>query len=145
MLTMIYSIYHVTFSPFLPYPIPCPVIQIAETLLILTHITLDAGMGLSSGLNSSSKSDIAESKAFRINLFPDTDGFMKGDGGGSKGSDDEGSGSSNFIMIDIDGTADSKTFERYMQDLNLEEEGGRAKQGPDEEDDLLALMDSSCK
>lgn len=108
-------------------------------------MSICVGMGINSGLNSTSKSDIAESKAFRINLFPDTDGFMKGDGGGSKGSDDEGGGSSNFIMIDIDGTADSKTFQRYMQDLDLEEEGGRAKQGPDEDDDLLALMDSSCK
>jgi hypothetical protein len=94
---------------------------------------------------SGAKSDMAESKAFRINLFPDTDAFMKSEGGGSKGDSD----SSNFIMIDIDGTADSKTFERYMQDLDLKEETGGGRVGAksvhdEEEDDLLALMDS-CK
>jgi hypothetical protein len=52
-------------------------------------------------------------------------------------------------MIDIDGTADSKTFERYMQDLDLKEETGGGRAGAksvhdEEEDDLLALMDS-CK
>lgn len=95
----------------------------------------------------SSKSDMGESKAFRINLFPDTDGFMKSEGGGSGSKGD--SESSNFIMIDIDGTADSKTFERYIEDLDLKEEseGGRAgakNSHDEEEDDLLALMDS-CK
>ena len=100
-------------------------------------------MGVS-GFGSSSKSDAADSKPFRINLFPDTGAFMKGDGGGSsKGGEDE---SSNFIMIDIDGAADSKTFERYLHDLDLKEDGDRAgaKQTHDEEDDLLSLMDS-CK
>ena len=100
-------------------------------------------MGVS-GSASSSKSDAADSKAFKINLFPDTGAFMKGEGeGSSKGGDDD---SSNFIMIDIDGTADSKTFERYLQDLDLKEDGDSAdaKQTLEDEDDLLSLMDS-CK
>lgn len=101
------------------------------------------GMGVSC-VSSPSKSDAADSKAFRINLFPDTGAFMKNEGGGSsKGGDSD---NSNFIMIDIDGTADSKTFERYLQDLDLKDDGDKAgaKESIDEEDDLLSLMDS-CK
>ena len=67
-----------------------------------------SGMGSSS---NSAKSDTADAKSFKINLFPDSGGFMKSDG--SKGNDDE---NSNYIMIDIDGTADSKTFDRYMEE-----------------------------
>ena len=69
---------------------------------------------------------------------------MKNEGGSSsKGGDSD---NSNFIMIDIDGTADSKTFERYLQDLDLKDDGDKAgaKESIDEEDDLLSLMDS-CK
>lgn len=99
-------------------------------------------MGLSS---SSAKSDAAESKAFRINLFPDNNSFAKNES--SKGDEEEGS---NFIMIDIDGAADSKTMERYMQDLDLKDadcgqNAAGSKHNQDEDDDdLLALMDS-CK
>ena len=96
-------------------------------------------MGSSS---NSAKSDTADAKSFKINLFPDSGGFMKSDG--SKGNDDE---NSNYIMIDIDGTADSKTFDRYMEDLDLKEPQGGDRAGSKndaEEDDLLALMDS-CK
>lgn len=98
-------------------------------------------MGLSS---PNAKSEMADSKAFRINLFPENNSFMKS--GGSKIDDD---GGSNFIMIDIDGTADTKTFERYMEDLDLKDSQGSLRadskgQVEEGDDDLLALMDS-CK
>lgn len=99
-------------------------------------------MGLSSP--SAKGTDMAESKAFRINLFPDNNSFMK-----SEGSKTDEDGSSNFIMIDIDGTADTKTFERYMEDLDLKDSHGSGRadskdQVDEDDDDLLALMDS-CK
>ena len=93
------------------------------------------------GLSSGAKSDIAESKAFRINLFPDNNSFIKSET--SKGDDEE----SNFIMIDIDGTTDMKTLDRYMEDLDLKEvqgNSGSKSTADQDDDDLLALMDS-CK
>ena len=84
----------------------------------------------------------AEAKPFKINLFPDLN-FDKADGKDS-GS---GSASSNIIIIDIDGSADTKSFNRYLQELNLDDEKdakpGRKIVADEEEDDLLALMDAS--
>jgi hypothetical protein len=103
-------------------------------------------LGIPSALSSpSTKGEQAESKHFKINLFPDPSGFMKNDGS----KEDSNEESSNFIMIDIDGTADTKTFESYMNDLDLKDsDSGDSKAGSkqvdDDDDDLLALMDS-CK
>lgn len=98
--------------------------------------------------------DAKESKPFKINLFPDRSGLFrpsdaKGEDGMSDFMDADGKESEQIIMIEIDGTADSKTFDGYMDDLNLKDEGEGAKAGSkgapddDDDDDLLALMDSA--
>jgi hypothetical protein len=97
----------------------------------------------------SSKDD--DSKPLKLNLFP-TSTF----GGGSSKcfggdfddeDDDDGYNGSSVIMIDIDGTSGAKTVQRYMEDLNLGDSKAEAKdaksEGDDEDDDLLALMDSA--
>lgn len=97
----------------------------------------------------SSKDD--DSKPLKLNLFP-TSTFG---GGSSKGirdgydddDDDDGYNGSSVIMIDIDGTSGAKTVQRYMEDLDLGDSKAEAKDakaaGDDEDDDLLALMDSA--
>ena len=85
-------------------------------------------------LGISDKAD-AEEKPFKFNLFPG--------GGGDK---DQGEDSGNFIMIDIDGSAGGKTLNDYLQDLDLKDEDFKAagsKGSAEDEDDLLALMDSA--
>lgn len=94
-----------------------------------------------SGLGSpSSKSEVAESKTFKINLFPESS-FMKGDDSHKDQNDDDNSG---FITIDIDGTSDLRTFNSYLNDLDLKDDGDKAADSKyDDDDDLLALMDSA--
>lgn len=74
----------------------------------------------------------SEEKPFKFSLFPDDDYSA------------EGKSTSNFIMFDIDGSAGSKTVQQYMDELNLKDEPKSSK-GCDDDDDLLALMDSSAK
>jgi hypothetical protein len=67
---------------------------------------------------------------------------------GSKGIDDYDDYEDNdagFIHIDIDATADYKTIDKYMKDLNLDDDFDDHKADSklnDDEDDLLDLMDS---
>lgn len=89
------------------------------------------------GMSSASEKE-SESKPFKINLFPDYSNSK------SEGKD---SGDT-MIVIDIDATADSKTYDAYMRDLKLDDDDAEyksdAKGGDgDDEDDLLALMDSA--
>jgi len=93
------------------------------------------------GIKSSKEED---SKPLKLNLFP-TSSF-----GGSKESDydeDDGYNGSSIIMLDIDGSSGAKTVQRYMEDLDLRDSKAEAKDSrsgdDDEEDDLLALMDSA--
>jgi hypothetical protein len=44
-------------------------------------------------------------------------------------------------MIDIDGTSDMRTFNSYLDDLDLKDDKADSKF--DDDDDLLALMDSA--
>jgi hypothetical protein len=90
------------------------------------------------------KGEPSEAKHFKINLFPDS-GFDQKGGDGKEGGDggDGSGGSSNFIMIDLDATADAKTMQSYMEDLDLKDDVKASAKGGDDEDDLLALMDSA--
>jgi hypothetical protein len=92
------------------------------------------------GMGVSAKDDSSDAKPFKINLFPDNNFDDKGSGFKS-------SSASNFIAIDIDGTAGAKTMESYMADLKLrDDDDGKADgKGCDDDDDLLALMDSTAK
>jgi len=95
------------------------------------------------GGGSSAKSGSTESRGFKINLFPDSGGFD------SKGGDDDDKdgGGGTIIHFDIDGASDAKSLARYMEDLDLKDydsgSAAGAKGGADDEDDLLALMDSA--
>lgn len=90
------------------------------------------------GLSHSSEKE-SETKPFKINLFPDYSNDK------SEGKDS----SDTMIVIDIDASADSKTKDAYMRDLKLDDDDDEdfksdAKGGDGEdEDDLLALMDSA--
>jgi hypothetical protein len=55
-----------------------------------------------------------------------------------------------MIMMDIDASSDAKTMASYLADLDLDDDGPSARAdaktsagSDDEEDDLLALMDSA--
>ena len=93
------------------------------------------GMGAAADASSCAKgSDI---KPFKINLFPDSNFDEKGSGSKS---------SSNFINIDIDGSAGAKSFDTYMSELKLDDADSKAEgKDGDDDDDLLALMDSAAK
>ena len=111
------------------------------------------------GISSDSKADSkTEHSKFKINLFPNRafhDSCAKAAaGGGDTDADDEdddyaGDGSSGILILDIDATAGSKSIEDYMSALDLKDTGrgadmkAGAKGGNDDDDDLLALMDSA--
>lgn len=102
----------------------------AELSMLADLLGIDSGAG--------SKSDV-DAKPFKINLFPDS-GFDSKGGEGKDGDDESGY----VIQIDIDATADAKSMERYMEDLDLNDDPKAAsKGGDDDDDDLLALMDSA--
>ena len=92
------------------------------------------------GMGVSAK-DESDAKPFKVNLFPDNTFDDKGS------SFKSSSQSSNFIAIDIDGTAGAKTMDSYMADLKLGDDDPKAegKGLDDDDDDLLALMDSTAK
>lgn len=88
------------------------------------------------GMGVSSKGEVA-AKPFKINLFPDNSFEEKGS---------SAKASSNFIAIDIDGAAGAKTLDGYMRELKLKDEDDmKAACKGDDDDDLLALMDSATK
>mmetsp|Transcript_29076 Transcript_29076/g.43011 ORF Transcript_29076/g.43011 Transcript_29076/m.43011 type:complete len:410 (+) Transcript_29076:31-1260(+) len=86
--------------------------------------------------NSAKETESSQLQAFKINLFPDYDAQSK------DGDDGE------VIMINIDGTSDRKDAKAMMKDLKLDdsddEDAKGDSKGISEEDDLLALMDSSA-
>lgn len=88
--------------------------------------------------SSPSKESVHESRSFKINLFPN----ISGD---SKDSEDGGG----MIVLDIDASADAKSLQSYLEDLDFDDDPkasrGDAKNGSmiDDDDDLLALMDSA--
>lgn len=114
-----------------------------------------AGLSLLSdllGIHDSAKdgtSKDGDDKLFRINLFPN-EAFLKNDDDDdphsySKSGDDSSSG---YITIDIDAsaTAGTKSMSSYMNDLHLDWDESRADakdSAVDDDDDLLALMDST--
>jgi hypothetical protein len=66
---------------------------------------------------------------------------LKGDDSNKGQSDTD---DNNFIMIDIDGTSDMRTFNSYLNDLDLKDDENKAdSKYDDDDDDLLALMDSA--
>ena len=94
------------------------------------------GMGANADGSASAKGN--DIKPFKINLFPDSNFDDKNSGSKASAS------GSNFINIDIDGSAGAKSFESYMNELNLvDDEKAQSKGMDDEEEDLLALMDSA--
>jgi hypothetical protein len=96
---------------------------------------------LSDLLGAKSSKETADSKPMKLNLFP-TPGF-----GTSKDwdDDDDGYDGSTMIMIDIDASSGAKTVQRYMEDLDLGDSKAEGKMESkfDDDDDLLALMDSA--
>lgn len=114
-------------------------------------------LGMSSPDSKAADAKSAHSK-FKINLFPNRafhNSCAKaeaGDGGTENSDEDEdySADSGNGILIlDIDATAGSKSVEDYMRALDLKDTGrADAKAGAkggeaEDEDDLLALMDSA--
>jgi hypothetical protein len=100
---------------------------------------------LGGGGAGSSKAE-GKNGGFRINLVESrSGGFAKGDGDG-KGIDDvDNDGDDSFVIsIDIDASIGAKTVESYMRDLDLRDDAkAERKSAADDEDDLLALMDSA--
>lgn len=114
-------------------------------------------LGISSDSKAGADSKTEHSK-FKINLFPNRafhDSCAKAAaGGGDADADDDDDdyaedGSSGILILDIDATAGSKSVEDYMSALDLKDTGrgadtkAGAKGGNDDDDDLLALMDSA--
>lgn len=80
---------------------------------------------------SSSESSSEKSVPWRVNLFPDTNAD-------SKHSQSNTFDNETFIMLDIDGAADSKSVNDYLDKFQLD-----SIQSDSKADDLLSLMDSS--
>lgn len=101
--------------------------------------------------HSSSSKEVMDSdvKPFKINLFPDNTFDDKYEGKKSSSNEESGSGGG-YILIDIDGTCGAKTFQEYLNDLKLQDDDEKdtkrhadRKNVEDDDDDLLALMDSA--
>eukprot|EP01031_Cornospumella_fuschlensis_P035330 gene35330-42811_t len=86
---------------------------------------------------------VADDKPFKINLFPSQPFGAKADA--DMGDGDDEAYDSSFIMLDLDASAGAKTMDHYMADLRLRDDDFKAsaKGGADDDDDLLALMDSA--
>jgi hypothetical protein len=120
-------------------------------------------LGVSTAEGKGGDSKGADVGKFKINLFPNRafhNSCAKAASGQGDGLDDptvdeedddyssgvgDGSG---FLIMDIDGTAGSKSVEDYMKALDLKEGPSRADaksgaKGGEDDDDLLALMDSA--
>lgn len=105
------------------------------------------GISHSSSAKEGMESDV---KPFKVNLFPDNTFDDKYEGKKSSVSDEGGSGNAGYILIDIDGTCGAKTFQEYLNDLKLQDDDDKDVKGHadrkgalDDDDDLLALMDSA--
>lgn len=101
-------------------------------------------------VGSPSKAD-GKSSGFRINLvesrgsaFAKSETDSKGSGYDEGGLDLDGDDAF-VISIDIDASVGAKTVESYMRDLDLKDDAKpeRKVTGHDDDDDLLALMDSA--
>lgn len=97
------------------------------------------------GIRSVTSKDTETKDSFKINLFPSS--TFDGAKTGSKGVDDYDDYEDNdagFIHIDIDATTDYKTIDKYMKDLDLDDDYGHKadSKNDDDDDDLLDLMDS---
>jgi hypothetical protein len=125
-----------------------------------THLSAKAELTLLSdllGVTSAKRGDKrSDDRLFKINLFPNESFAQDKDGSGgrdSKGSSAyDSSGGGGGITIDIDAAAGAKSLSSYMEDLDWDEDeetgpeyAADAKQGygEDDDDDLLALMDSA--
>lgn len=119
----------------------------AKAELSLLAELLGARDAKSSGSGSKGVSD---DRAFKINLFPNQH-FMNAGAKDSSGLEDDemvGDGAegkeSDYIVFEIDATAGAKTLASYMEALDLKDDHKRAEgKGGDDDDDLLALMDSA--
>lgn len=92
------------------------------------------------------KSSGSKSDNFHVNLVESRAAGFKDDGGeGSKGGADNEGEDYFVITIDIDATLGAKTVEGYMRDLDLQESKAESKRASaaEDDDDLLALMDSA--
>jgi hypothetical protein len=91
------------------------------------------------GVKSNCKDD-PESKPMKLNLFPSSGFESNGDW------EDDDYNESSTIIIDIDGGRDTKTVQRYLDDLDFNDAKAESKGSIEEDDDdLLALMDSASK
>lgn len=123
---------HSTYSPQLPPPSRAPGITSSSAKAELNLLADILGVGSSSKATSKGEDEGVDEKGsgtFRINLFPE-----------EKNNPTSGGDGDGMIFIDIDTAADAKTVQAYLMELRLDEEAGA--KGSDDEDDLLALMDS---
>eukprot|EP01035_Chromulina_nebulosa_P018735 gene18735-24499_t len=90
-------------------------------------------------------SDKEDNKHFKINLFPVSTFEMKDSNDDEYSTIEESKAESNFIIFDIDGTADAKSISKYMDDLGLNDSKSTNVAGSKATDynDLLDLMDSA--
>lgn len=121
-----------------------------------THLSAKAELTLLSdllGVTTAKRSEkrSSEDKLFKINLFPN-EAFQQSKGGDEKGGVSHYEGSQ--ITIDIDAAAGAKGMSTYLEELDWEDddEGNRERESyaadsknayDEEDDDLLALMDSA--
>ncbi len=98
-------------------------------------------IGVSKGVDSGGSKE--QDFSFKINLFPDST-FD------SKEMDDNYNSETGYIMIDVDARADAKTFNDYLEQFGMKDDAkgssraamAKCDAAEDDEDDLLALMDS---
>ena len=91
---------------------------------------------LSDILGMKSTKEDADTKPMKLNLFPSS--FMKED-------EDESYDGSSIIVLNIDAASESKTIQQYMRELDFDDAKSDSKYEQktiDDDDDLLALMDS---
>lgn len=100
-----------------------------------------------SDYNSSKADSKNNDKLFKINLFPNQQFHNSANAKEYDENEDNYSISDNqFITVDFDGAADAKNIEYYMNTLDLKDNSAGSKsdnKDEEDEDDLLALMDSA--
>lgn len=104
-----------------------------------SEVSARAELNLLSSLLGRSNLDAEDSKPIKLDFFNNVNNnsVMFSD---SKSSRNEQS--DDIIIFELDAASEAKSFEKYMQDLNLGDDL-KSDSKNDEDDDLLALMDSA--
>lgn len=114
--------------------------SLAGSIMAKSELNMLSGM---LGMNHDADDKAVMNKTFHINLFPESTFDMKGDSSDPETSTDNYD--SNFIILDIDATADSKSMVDYFKSFDLDDSKplNSAENKSNDFDDLLALMDSA--